>query len=203
MEVDRNLHGKAISTTGDMDAKLFRLPTKPNFYASIASANPFDTSEKQKRTQLAAPDARYPGWAAPMADGRLVTNYQNHCSRNVPTGYQYATKEWMTKNAEELMRIARRRFAQQTGAYKGLDTSVVPPPALIVSCTSAACGGKASGAPGGIGMERAGALAPPLFGTYDPTVGTFLHQNAVAPPLTNKYEGGRNTPRGAFAVEMK
>lgn len=114
----------------------------------------------------------------------------------------------MTKNGEELIKIARRRFAQQTGAYLGLDSSVVPPPALVVSCTRDGCGGSASGAAGGIGMERAGASAPPLFGTYDPTVGLQQFAMQMLAPgqrtnLTTQYEGGRNTPRGALAVEMK
>ena len=198
---------KPLSTTEGMDSKLFRLPTKPNFYAAISNASPFDVNERQKRTQAPAPDSRYPGWAAQMADGRLVTNYQNHCSRNIPAGSQFATKEWMTKNAAELINLSRRRYAEQTGAYLGLDRSVVPPPALVVECSSEGCERTETEQPGGIGMERAGATAPPLFGTWDAAVGgggirgmaTSIFPSHTS--LTRMYEGGRNTPRGG-AAEM-
>ena len=178
-----------------MDSKLFRLPTNPNFYSGIASANPFNVENQQKRTQLPTADSRFPGWAAPMADGRLVTDYQNHCSQNIPTGQQFGTKEWMTKNAIELMRVARERCAQQTGAIYGLDASIVPPPALMVKCATDDCLRMPTDKVGGIGMERADAPAPELFGTWD-----YSEWTATAPKptmaLTSVYEGGRNTPRG-------
>ena len=178
-----------------MDSKLFRLPTSPNFYSGIASANPFDTNNQQKRTQLPTKDTRFPGWAAPMQDGRLVTDYQNHCSRNIPTGRQFATKEWMTKNAIELIRVARERQAQQTGAIYAFDTTVIPPPAQIVKCGRHDCVRIPTEKEGGIGMERGNSETPELFGTWD-----SAEWGASAPtpivPLTSVYEGGRNTPRG-------
>lgn len=182
-----------------MDSKLFRLPTKPNFYAAIATASPFDFDQRQKHTQLAAVDPRYPGWAGQMADGRLVTSYQNHCSRNVPTGQQFATKEWMTKNAVKLIDLSRQRYAETTGAVYAFDKSVVPPPVAVRSCSRADCGLKETGAAGGIGVERADAAAPPLFGTWEPEHPLF---GAPKPSIsmTQRYEGGRNTPRGATAV---
>lgn len=178
-----------------MDSKLFRLPTSPNFYSGIASANPFDVSNQQKQTQLPTKDSRFPGWAAPMADGRLVTEYQNHCSRNIPTGNQFATKEWMTKNAIELIRISRERQAQQTGAIYAFDTTVVPPPSLIVKCATNDCVRILTEKDGGIGVERADAEAPELFGTWDSRewAATAPRPNVA---LTSVYEGGRNTPRG-------
>jgi hypothetical protein len=185
-----------------MDSKLFRLPTQPNLYASIAAAQPFSFTERQKFAETPAPDARYPGWAAPMSDGRLVTTYRNHCSQNVPTGKQYATKEWMTKNATEIMRLHRQRQAHITGAYLGLDSTVVPPPATVVTCSRSDCSRVATQEAGGIGQERGGAEAPDLFGTWDPR-----ESMAWAPPAktggTTLYEGGRNTPRGAGMPEMR
>jgi hypothetical protein len=177
-----------------MDAKLFRLPTKPNFYAAIGTANPFDVDQRGRYNQVPTPDSRYPGYAAPMSDGRLVSDYQPHCSQNIPTGSQFATKEWMTKNAMDIMRISRERNSKQTGAIYGADPTTVPPPAMVVTCARANCSRMVTEAPGGIGMERAGAAAPELFGTWEVP-------NAGAPPptkitLTQKYEGGRNTPRG-------
>jgi hypothetical protein len=179
-----------------MDSKLFRLPTQPNFYAAIATASPFDLDSRQKFTQIPAPDNRYPGWAGPMADGRLVTSYQNHCSRNVPAGRQFATKEWMTKNATELIRLGRQRFAQQTGAIYGVDAGTVPPPAAVVTCARHDCERVATDAPGGIGQERGDSPAPELFGTWDPRQGRMTAPQALA-SVTRKYEGGRNTPRGS------
>ncbi len=186
-----------------MDSQLFRLPTKPNFYAAIATASPFDVAAQQKRTQAPAPDSRYPGWAGPMADARLVTSYQNHCSRNVPAGRQYATKEWMTKNAGELMRLNRERYAVATGAIYGSDPTVVPPPATVVHCSAQDCRQVQTGEPGGIGLERADAAAPELFGTWEPA-GSFFGAPQADTQLTRRYEGGRNTPRGAAGpVEMR
>jgi hypothetical protein len=178
-----------------MDAKLFRLPTNPNFYSGIASANPFELKEQQKRSQLPTSDSRFPGWSAPMADGRLVTDYATHCTQNIPVNQQYATKEWLTKNALEIIRIARERTSQQTGAIYGMDPTVVPPPAMIVKCETDDCVRSLTETPGGIGMERANAAAPDLFGTWDNS-----DWGATAPPpniaRTTNYEGGRNTPRG-------
>ncbi len=178
-----------------MDAKLFRLPTKPDFYAGIATANPFEVDARGAVSQLPAPDSRYPGYAAPMSDGRLVTDYRNHCSKNVPVGSQFSTKEWMTKNAIEIIRLSRERQAAASGATFGTDPSTVPPPAMIVECSAAECSRQVTENPGGIGMERAGAAAPGLFGTWEPTAST-----AKAPQpnigITRTYEGGRNTPRG-------
>lgn len=136
-----------------------------------------------------------------MEDGRLVTSYQNHCSQNVPAGKQYATKEWMTKNAIELIKLSRDRFTWQTGSYLGLNTTVVPPPALTVTCSSSDCLRVSSDEPGGIGMERGDTPAPDLFGTWDPTAGQIAFARRTNTSLTTKYEGGRNTPRGASSRE--
>ena len=178
-----------------MDSKLFRLPTAPNFYSAIAAANPFDIGHQQKRSQNPTPDVRFPGWAAPMSDGRLVTDYQNHASRNIPTGQQFATKEWMTKNAVEIMRIGRERYAEQTGAIYGMDPSVVPPPAMIVSCQTDNCERTQTNFEGGIGTERADSEAPELFGTWEFQAWAASGAKPVV-PLTTRFEGGRNTPRG-------
>jgi hypothetical protein len=177
-----------------MDAKLFRLPTSPNFYSGIASTNPFELKEQQKRSQLPTSDSRFPGWAAPMADGRLVTDYSVHCAKNIPTGKQFATKEWMTKNALEIIRIGRERSSQQAGAIYGMDPGVVPPPAVVVKCETDDCTRSVTHLEGGIGVERANSDAPELFGTWD-----MKDWGATAPEprvsLTTVYEGGRNTPR--------
>jgi len=177
-----------------MDARLFRLPTNPNFYSNANTANPFDISQRQKYTEGPSRDSRFPGWAAPMSDGRLVTSYKNHCSQNIPEGKQFATKDWMTHNAEELIRVSRERLAYQTGAIYGLDSSVVPPPAMTVECTRSECIRTQTQLSGGIGSERVPDTLPELFGTWDPR--TFATQQKSNTSLTTQYEGGRNTPRG-------
>ena len=177
-----------------MDAKLFRLPTQPNFFAEIGRADPFDASQRQKFSQLPAQSIRFPGYAAPMSDARLVTSYQNHCSQNIPTGRQFATKEWMTHNAVDIIGITRDRAAKQTGAIYGLDKTVVPPPVGYVNCTRSDCTRTATNAPGGIGMEREPSEVPELFGTWESS--SLLGPQKPNTGLTTFYEGGINTPRG-------
>jgi hypothetical protein len=183
-----------------MDARLFRLPTHPNFYATAKTANPFDISQRQKYTEGPIRDSRFPGWAAPMSDGRLVTTYKNHCSQNIPEGRQFATKEWMTHNATELIRLSRERLGEQTGAIYGLDPSVVPPPANTVECSRSDCTRTPTHLTGGFGNERAPDTLPELFGTWDPR--TMFTQPVPNTSLTTQYEGGRNTPRGGPPAEL-
>jgi hypothetical protein len=185
-----------------MDAELFRLPTRPNFYAAAGTTNPFDVDGRGARSQVPAPDSRFPGYAARMEDARLVTDYRNHCSRNVPAGKQFATKEWMTKNALEIIHLSRRRQAEQSGAMFGVDPSVVPPPEAVVDCTKYACSWNQTYVPGGIGVERAREPVPGLFGTWDAAADT---KDAPRPflSLTTVYEGGRNTPRGAPSPQLR
>ena len=57
-----------------------------------------------------APDNRYPAFAAQMQDGRLVTDYRNHCSRNVPAGAQFTTKKWMIQQAITNTRDKARKY---------------------------------------------------------------------------------------------
>jgi hypothetical protein len=129
-----------------------------------------------------------------MADGRLVTEYKNHCSRNIPTGSQFATKEWMTKNADDIIRVSRERMSKQTGSQYPLDPSVVPPPAMVVNCRTDDCTRTFTEKAGGIGTERGDAEAPELFGTW--TVQTLGSPAKPMVSLTTHFEGGRNTPRG-------
>jgi hypothetical protein len=177
-----------------MDAKLFRLPTKPNFYAGISAADPFNKDQKQKYGQVPAPDSRFPGWAGKMEDGRLVTNYQNNSSAFVPPEQQYATKVWMTRNGSDIIDLIRRRSSQQTSAGESLDPKVVPPPAQVVTCTTADCSREATHIKGSIGTERAPQKVPELFGTWLYTPSESMLEPNIE--LTKRYEGGRNTPRG-------
>ena len=184
-----------------MDARLFRLPTQPNFFATAKSAHPFDIEQRQKYSEGPTRDSRFPGWAAPMSDGRLVTTYKNHCSQNIPEGKQFATKDWMTRNAEELIRVSRERLSFQTGSIYDLDNTVVPPPAGLVECSRSDCVRTQTNLSGGIGNERMPTTVPELFGTWD------ARTVALQPPsntaLTSVYEGGRNTPRGGQPEQLR
>jgi len=175
--------------TLEMDAQLFRLPTKPNLYHPGA---PIDIAKRIRVSQLPTPDVRFPGWTAPMTDGRMTTDYRPNCVMNVPVGHQYETKEWMQKNTEVLIETSRKRMAETTGAIFGLDSTVVPPAKNFVSCTETGCERVVSSDPMAIGTERLGAVAPELFGTF------LFHPRAAPAPLValnQKDEGGRNSLR--------
>ena len=179
-----------------MDSKFFRLPTKPNFYAGLETAPPVDIRNIAERSEFPAPDSRFPGWAAPMSDARLVTDYRPHCAKNIPVGRQFPTKAWMQQNAVDIMNYSRKTYSERLGADLPYDDSVVPPPALVVTCTKGGCERKETEAAGGIGMERAdGAISFELFGTYEPA---SRGRRAVVTrtPLTARQEGGRNSVRG-------
>lgn len=181
-----------------MDSQLFRVTTNPNYYPSI---NEYIAAQKAKKTVISqrgggipAPDARFPGWAAPLADGRLVTDYRPHCYRDVPAGYQFAATQFIQHNTDDIINVSRRRQAEQAGAVYPFDRTVVPPPANTNTCTPMGCELEVTGARLGIGMEREGAEAPPLFGTF--TFPPTRPQPAPKVALTHVYEGGRNTVRG-------
>ena len=182
-----------------MDSHFFRVPTQPNPY----KYNMISSSQAEKvatativSTRSTAPsqDSRFPGWAAPMADGRLVTDYRPHCNENIPAGSQYATKEWVQKNTDDIIALSRRRQAEMTGAVYGLDSSVVPPPETIQKCDPMGCDSMPTSLPNGIGLERVYDKAPELFGTFTYPIQKNRYTPKVA--LNTVFEQGRNSPRG-------
>jgi hypothetical protein len=172
-----------------MDANLFRLPTSPNFYASNESAS---HTVQRRSTGAPAPDARFPGWAAPIADGRLVTDYRSRCETNIPSKAQEKTRIWIQRNAEDIIRISRERVAAATGMNYGIDTSIVPGATSYVQCTAAGCE-YSGGVSDGIGVTRKEDV-PYLFGTHEPT--GYERQFTHIQQTTKQQEGGRNTRRG-------
>ncbi len=177
-----------------MDAKLFRLPQTPNYYASSQAATPWTESIKRARAAAPAEDARFPGWAAPQSDGRLVTDYRPNCATNIPVKSQQVTRIWMQRNAEDIIRIARDRTAEVTGMSYGVDMTTEPPAAVQMTCTKAGCSKRFTRAEEGIGMERGNnGPVPDLFGTY--SVSSYLPAPAPHIAITVKEEGGRNTRR--------
>ena len=85
-----------------MDSEGYRKPQSPWFFTQ-----PDTYAVDQQARRATVPkvnteptrDSRYPGWAATMSDGRLVTDYRSRCEVNIPTGMQFATKKFLQKNA--------------------------------------------------------------------------------------------------------
>lgn len=179
-----------------MDSQFFRVAPKQNVYVGLSSAQAEREAKRatvSTRSTQPTQDSRFPGWAAPMADGRLVTDYRPHCNENIPAGKQFATKEWIQNNTEDIIAISRARFAEVTGGIYGYDQTVEAPAESFVKCEKTECFTVPSGKPDGIGTERIYDRAPPLFGTYQvPKV------KAPKPHvgLNRLYEGGRNSWRG-------
>lgn len=166
--------------------------TEPNFY----SGRPIPAKAIITATDndLPAPDARYPLYPYQASDGRFGTDYMPHCSRNVPAGAQFATKQWMMHNSEQIINISRQRMSDVTGAGLGR-AATVPPPAYKIACGVDNCYRKEVAGLSGIGDERMYADAPDLFGTFlmKPTLADEVQQKKNI-TLTRKFEGGRNTP---------
>lgn len=143
-----------------------------------------------------ARDIRYPAYAAPMSDGRYLTDYRPQCSKNITTGQQFNTKRWMIEHANDIMNESRRRHAEGSGASL-LMSNTVPPPATRVYSTPFESEIQRTNLINGIGVERANAAAPDLFGTYsfEPTIAE-LQANQKHIQVTTRYEGGRNSIRG-------
>jgi hypothetical protein len=145
----------------------------------------------------AAPDNRYPAYAALMSDGRLVTDYRSKCEMNVPVGKQFATHQYMVNNAEAMIAESRKRQAMWNGALFGL-AATQPPPADKQVCSADGCKVSATGAKHGLGLERQSEGVPALFGTFevDPTLTEQLRDTRRV-GLTMRFEGGRNSFRCA------
>lgn len=179
-----------------MDSQFFRIATQPNYYHGLSSyqaekvANRTTVSTRNTQPSM---DSRFPGWAAPMEDGRLVTDYRPHCNQNIPAGKQFATKEWIQTNSDDLIAISRTRYAQATGAIYSYDMTVEAPPESLVKCDKVGCEFMPSGKYNGIGTERVYDRAPELFGTY-----VLPKMKAPKPHigLNPRFEGGRNSWRG-------
>ena len=178
---------------GRYDAEMFILPTQPNYYSETQN----NISPEKHLTQPSrALNSRYHSYAAIAADANIFTDYRPKCEKNIPTGQQYATRQWFQHNAENIIKLSRERQAKATGAtFASADT--VPPPVAIVKCDTAKCeyypsNNTSTQTPTGI--ER-GDKAPPLFGTFD-----FAYKSWAEKPeqlVTTRFEGGRNTPRGS------
>jgi hypothetical protein len=188
----------------NLNLRGFQKPTSPNLFENqispnINNANRNIPKEYYTSNKITEPimDIRYPGRVAPMEDGRFVTDYRPKCTQNIHPQNQFSTKLWMIHHADELINLSRQRQAEWSGAScKTINT--VPPPENISSCNAFNCTMEATNYPDGIGIERVGSACPSLFGTFTPQQTGFEMNSCDLKniPLTRKYEGGRNTPRG-------
>jgi hypothetical protein len=180
-----------------MDINGFREAQSPFFFTQPPTYL-VETRAKQaalpKKNTLPTPDSRFPTWAAPMEDGRLATDYRARCEVNIPAGQQYASRQFMQKNADSLMRQSLQRQAESSGAGSRYDSSTEVPALAYVRCDTLNCG-YIPNDPTGVGIERREGC-PELFGTFAQSRPTLM--KPTQPPLTQIYEGGRNTPRGNF-----
>jgi hypothetical protein len=180
-----------------MDNEGYRLPQEPWFFSNPnarAVEQEARTKAVPKKSATPTQDIRYPGWAAPMNDGRLVTDYRPRCAANIPVGLQFATKAFLQTHAEDIIETSRQRQAEQSGANLSYNSKVGMPAKRYVKCDAMQCYTK-DGFEQGLGTERLEAV-PELFGTFAPSYESFASPSQ--PILTRTYEGGRNTPRGVF-----
>jgi len=180
----------------------FSRDTHPNLFTSPSFGSSYHAANKAivppAKDVYPARDTRYPAYAGPMSDGRLVTDYRPHCSKNIAPQQQFYTKLWMVNHANEIMDESRRRQVEWSGASLPM-SNTVPPPADIVHSTPFYSEVEHTNLKNGIGVERANSVAPALFGTflYEPTI-SELQLNRKAISVTTRYEGGRNSVRGVF-----
>lgn len=143
---------------------------------------------------IPADDARYPAFAAPMADARTFTDYRSHCDTFAQPKYHNQVREWMQKNALDIRYLAVRRQAENTGAVLGTENTM-PPFETVQACDEFGCSMQETGNPGAVGLYNAATKGDvTYFGTFEfqpePAV---LRANRKDVQVTTKFEGGRNT----------
>jgi len=175
----------------DTSPNLFHSPSFGTAYrAGTAAITP------PSKDLFSARDSRYPAFNAALEDGRMVTDYRPQCSKNVRPGYQFNTKQWMIRNADQIMDETRKRQMEWSGASLPM-ANTVPPPAGIVRSNAFYSELQPTYAMNGLGIVRADSKAPDLFGTFWYAASMAEKQaNRKNIAVTTMYEGGRNTPRG-------
>jgi hypothetical protein len=182
-----------------MDFNGFNKVTYPNYYAKQPRTG---TEYRQARRLEVTPsmeppkDNRYEAYAGPMAEAAFGTDYRPHCSYNLPPGTQFNTKQWMVAHADSLIHLTRQRQSEWTGASLPM-AKTVPPPADVVFSSPFENEVVATHYRNGLGVERMGAEAPSLFGTFVvPPTPAEIQSNVKHIALTTNYQGGRNSIRG-------
>ena len=184
----------------ELDQPGFSRDTRPNLFNTKSFGTEYNAVKKISKEAYPARDSRYPAYAGLMEDGRLVTDYRSHCSKNIAPDRQFTTKLWMVNHATYMMDESRKRQVEWTGASLAM-ANTVPPPADIVHSTPFYSEVSSTGYYNGIGVERANSDAPMLFGTftYEPTM-KEIQNNRKNIDVNNFYEGGRNSRRGDLKI---
>lgn len=187
-----------------LDQPGFTRDTRPNLFAATSISNRLDNQFRDAHKAYVPPvkdvyparDTRFPARAAALEDGRLVTDYRPQCSKNIKTGQQFNTKLWLINHATTIMDESRKRQVEWTGASLPM-SNTVPPPASVVKSTPFYSEVQPTHLKHGLGVERANAVAPELFGTfaYAPTI-SEMQMNRKNIAITTHSEGGRNSHRG-------
>jgi hypothetical protein len=177
-----------------MDSQGFRKTSR-----EFARFEPSGDVQKQAKIEIEATtssvpveDSRYPAYAAPMSDGREFTDYRERCVTYAPPKYHNPVRHWMARNGDEIMRTARRRQAQNTGAVLGTaDTEARFEKTQY--CTPLGCTISTSDYTG-VGIQTMNQTCPELFGTFEfPADPDVIWANRKNISLTTKSEGGVNT----------
>lgn len=184
-----------------MDSQRFRKPTYPTF-SPIINQDALDRAARKlevpNKTTEPIDDIRFPGYAAPMEDGRLVTDYSSHCAKNVvPSEYGNSMRGWLQHNGDAVIQVSRNRQAERAGAQYYMANTVIGPKQLQ-KCDEYECSFSQSRDRHTLGLERHEPV-PELFGTFGSA--------RQLPPgdrcrLTTNFEGGRNSPRGREYVPL-
>jgi hypothetical protein len=184
-----------------MDLNGFNKLTLPNYFKMLPAGTEYKEAKRMEvgKTLEPAQDSRYPAYAGVMADGHFVTDYRPHCNYNLPPGTQFTTKQWMVHHTDTIVNLSRQRMAEWSGSSLPL-AKTVPPPAVLVYSSPFENELLNTNYKEGLGVERTGAKAVPLFGTYVlPSTASERKRNVKNIGLTETGQGGRNTRRGANA----
>ena len=180
-----------------MDINGFREPQSPWFFTqppTYLTEIQVNRVVAPKRNTDPTPDSRFPGWSAPMEDGRAQTDYRPKCAVNFAAGTQFAGRRFMQHNAEQIIQQSRNRQAEKNGAGMSYDSITEVPAQMYVYCSPDQCDYQMNMSKG-VGVERSESV-PPLFGTFATSRPSLL--TPAQPTLTRMYEGGRNSVRGVF-----
>ena len=184
-----------------MDSQHFRNPTYPSvrpFINEFALQKAAERIEVPDKISIPVDDIRHPGHASIMSDARFITDYKSKCANNVVAPkYGNSMREWLQHNGSALIQLSRKRQADRAGAQYHMHEAV-PEAKQYQQCDEFECRFGVNGNRDSIGLQRV-ELVPELFGT-------FSQASEYAPtsrtPLTEVFEGGRNTPRGREYVPM-
>ena len=184
-----------------MDSQRFVKPTYPDFSPKLNWDMLKEAEQRvavpDKRTEPVE-DIRYPGYASIMSDARLVTDYKSKCEYNVvPSQYGNSFRTWLQHHSDGFIQVSRHRQAERAGSYYH-NAVYPPPPKQLQRCDEFDCTFSRTDLKDGLGLERR-EVVPELFGTFAAHTNN-APMNRVF--LTDKFEGGRNTPRGRKYKEL-